>query len=149
MSDPAICGLFHRRVLEEVDGFNSNFPFVEDMEFLEKLHGMGYRVLTCYAPAILHYHRETLSGLFWQLYRHGFGRGIMDVRSSDSFYLRRNLPKLVSRAVNSLKRTRGSLLMLYPSYRMIAETAYMLGYVKGRKWGVRHATFGASVLALK
>ena len=134
VSDPAICGLYYRKVLEEVNGFKSDFPFVEDMEFLERMRSKGYRVLTCYDPPILHNHRETVSDLFWQLYRHGFGRGIMDATSPlASIYARREPLKLVQSAIITLSAV-GPVSLLYPFYRMIAEIAYMLGYLKGRRW---------------
>jgi len=133
VSDPAICGLYRREVLEEVGGFNPEFPFAEDMEFLEKLRSRRYRVVSCYSPPILHNHRETVSSLFWQLYRHGFGRGVIDAKSSSpNLYARRKL-KQIRRGLSTLSLA-GSTSLLYPFYRMIADTAYVLGYLKGRKW---------------
>lgn len=130
-SDPTLCGIFRRRALQEVNGFDSSYPYGEDLQLLSKLQSRGYQILTVYEPAVLHYHRETLPELCVQFFYHGLGRRILMKEMNSRFYRHKRLRGIVQRFLyNSPVPNRD--LLPYLAYRIITETSFLLGYFLGQ-----------------
>jgi len=132
--DPTICGLFRRSALQDVDGFDLDYPYAEDLKLLQKLREKGYRVLMVHDPPVYHYHREKCLDLSRQIYHHGIGRGILIEETKQQFYGKKNPTRLAMQYLRSGPET-GSLgtFLVYPLYRMLTETAFFVGYVRGRE----------------
>jgi glycosyltransferase involved in cell wall biosynthesis len=132
--DPTICGLFRRSALQDVDGFDLGYPYAEDLKLLQKLREKGYRVLMVYDPPVYHYHREKCLDLCRQVYHHGIGRGILIEETKQQFYGRKNPTRLAMQYLRSgLKAGSLGTFLVYPLYRMLTETAFFVGYVRGRE----------------
>jgi len=131
-ADPTGCGLFKRRALEEIDGFDLEYPYAEDLKLLHRLQRKGYRVQMTYTPVVYHHHRENLKGVCEQFYWHGYGRGMLVEETRQKFYLKRNPIKLMSRFLKTATKKDTKLIPLYPIYRAFVEVAFLLGYAHGR-----------------
>ena len=132
-----MCGLFRREALEDVGGFDLNYPYAEDLELLGKLRRKGYRVLMLREPAVAHYHRENYRDLYLQFYGHGFGRGMLIEETRQRFYSGKNPIEFAVKILRSAAKEDPMLLFSYPFYRIFAETAFLMGYVHGRKRSVK------------
>ncbi|MEM2982299.1 MAG: glycosyltransferase [Candidatus Bathyarchaeia archaeon] len=132
-TEPTMCGLFRRKALEDVDGFDLDYPYAEDMKLLNKLESRGYLVKMVYEPTVYHYHRESLKDVCKQFYRHGYGRGLLVGETRERFYLKRNLIKLLLNFLKVTVEIRSVLVLAYPIYRLFTELSFILGYVRGRR----------------
>ncbi|MGQ9542834.1 MAG: glycosyltransferase [Candidatus Bathyarchaeia archaeon] len=131
-ADPTVCGLFKRKALEDIDGFDLTYSYAEDLKLITKLERIGYWVKMVYDPAVYHYHRESLRDVCKQFYRHGYGRGLFVGETRGRFYLRRNPIQLLLSFLEIVAEHRSPTLMVYPIYRLFTEASFLLGYVLGR-----------------
>ena len=127
-ADPTICGLFKRTALEAVNGFDSRYPYAEDLELLVKMRSHGYRVLMVYEPAVLHFHRETLRSLVMQFYHHGMGRRTLVDETGSEFHAKKNLQEFAADYLENSLRAGVDIFLCYPFYRMLTEWAFFMGY---------------------
>ena len=135
VADPTICGLLRRRALEDVNGFDLDYPYAEDLKLLQKLRRRGYRVLMVHEPSVHHYHRERWRDMWRQLYHHGIGRGILIEETRQQFYSKKNPMKFAVQFLRNGPKAGPSILFVYPLFRLITETAFFIGYLRGRLLG--------------
>lgn len=131
-SETVLCGLFRRKVLEDVEGFTPTLSYAEDLLLLWKLNAAGYTVLTVYDPPALHYHRENLRAVCLQFYHYGEGHRMLAKVTNAKFYSRQAPPKLARTIVRSLEEIhqgRSADLLAYPFYKAIAEISFLTGFV--------------------
>ena len=131
---PTACGLFTRRSLEDVDGIDSRYAYGEDLKLLEKMKGRGYRVLMVHDPAVYHYHREKVRDLYRQFYGHGLGRRMLANELGHEFYERRTPLEVAWRNIKNANTLGIEVLLGYPAYRCLTETAFLMGYHHDRPW---------------
>jgi GT2 family glycosyltransferase len=133
--DPTICGLFRREALKNVGGFDLDYPYAEDLKLLQKLRRRGYRVLMVYEPPVYHYHRESWPAMWRQLYHHGIGRGMLVEETRHGFYRKKKPMKFALQLLRNLPTAGPEILFAYPVFRLITETAFSVGYLRGRSFG--------------
>jgi len=130
IADPTICGLFKRRALEEVSGFDHRYPFAEDLHLLRKLRLHGYRVLSVRGAVVYHRHRQTFKGLASQFFSHGYGRGLLAAETRERLYFRRDRLQSLRR-LWAIIASSPSAAIPYLFYRAIMEVFFLSGYVYG------------------
>lgn len=133
IADSTDCGLFRRKSLEEVDGFDLTYPFAEDLKVLERLKAKGFRFLMVQDPAVYHHHRENYHQLYRQFYNHGLGRGILAKELNRRFYPNKNPSKFISLFLRNAAKAGVEVSFCYPYYRVFTETAFFMGYMQGKR----------------
>jgi len=135
VTDPTICGLFRRAALEDVNGFDLDYPYAEDLKLLQKLRSKEYRVLMVYEPCVYHYHREGWRDVLRQLYHHGIGKGILIEETRQESYSRKKLVKLIRQFLRNGPKAGSGIFLAYPLFRLATEAAFFIGYLRGRSLG--------------
>jgi len=79
--------LYRKTVLEDVGGFDTRFWCGQDAELDIRLRKKGYKILYTPDTRVYHYKRQTLRGLFVQMYRYGAARARIILKHPDSFKL--------------------------------------------------------------
>ena len=134
--DPTICGLFKKKALRDVDGFDLAYPYAEDLKLLYKLRNKGYRVLMVYEAAVYHYHPEDYRLAFRKHYFYGYGRGLLMRERRQEFYRTRvavGIPfKFLARVLRRAAKGDGLILFPYIFYRPFVEAAYLIGYLRAK-----------------
>lgn len=131
-SETALCGLFRREALENVDGFTPTLSYAEDLLLLRKLNAAGYTVITVYDPPVSHYHRENLHAVCLQFYHYGEGYRMLARVTDRRFYSHRAHPKLVRtipRSLQEIHQGRSADLLVYPFYKALAEVSFLTGFL--------------------
>lgn len=132
-AEPFLCGLYARKALESVNGFDVNYEYAEDMKLLQKLRSKGYRALVVQDAVVFHHHREKLRELCLQLYHHGFGRRFLVDEAHERFYGRKQIRRFAHAFLTAAPRVGPEVLLCYPLYRFLTEMAFSFGYFVGRK----------------
>jgi len=130
--DPTICGLFKRKALEDVDGFDLEYPYAEDLKLLHKLRNRGYRILMVHEAEVYHYHRESWREVCRQAYHHGIGRRMLIDQTRGRFYSRKNPIKFAILVLRNGLKAGLLVLLIYPFYRVFTEAAFFIGYTIGK-----------------
>ena len=133
VSDPFMCGLYRRTALEAVNGFDLYYQYAEDNKLLQKLRSKNYLALIANDAVVFHHHRESLRGLCQQFYHHGLGRRLLIDESREFFYKRKHIRRFICTFLENAPKAGLLALFCYPTYRLITETAFCVGYIAGRK----------------
>jgi glycosyltransferase involved in cell wall biosynthesis len=137
-AEPTMCGIFKRKALEDVNGFDLDYPYAEDLKLIKKLEDRGYWVKMVYEPTVYHYHRESLREVCRQFYHHGYGRGLLVGETGMRFYSKRNPIKLLLNFLKVAGENRSPTVLAYPIYRVFTELSFILGYIRGRESRARN-----------
>ena len=134
--DPTICGLFKKKALKEVDGFDLAYPYAEDLKLLHKLRKKGYSVLMVHEAIVYHHHPENYRSMFRKHYFYGYGRGLFMKETKQEFYLPRlavGTPfKFLARVLRRAVKEDPLILFPYAFYRPFVEAAYLIGYLRAK-----------------
>jgi GT2 family glycosyltransferase len=133
VADPTICGLFKRKALEAVDGFDLEYPYAEDLRLLQKFRNRGYRVLMVHEPGVYHYHRENYRDVYRQAYNHGVGRRMFMDQTKGRFYSKKDPIRFAILALRNGTKAGLGVLLIYPFYRAFTEAAFLMGYLSGER----------------
>jgi glycosyltransferase involved in cell wall biosynthesis len=129
--DPMQCGLFSKKSLSDINGFDLNYQYAEDLKLLEELKEIGYRVLVTRDALVYHYHREKIRDLYVQFYRHGWGRRIFVNEFSKDFYKNKDPRRTLTAYLKNL-HSLGIVGLGYPVYRVFTESAFLIGYLSAK-----------------
>lgn len=77
--------LYRKDVVVEAGGFDERFWCGQDAELDIRLQKKGYRILYTPETRVYHYKRDTIRGLFRQMYRYGVARARMIRKHPESF----------------------------------------------------------------
>jgi glycosyltransferase involved in cell wall biosynthesis len=132
LNEPTMCGIFRRKALLDVNGFDTEFPYAEDVRLLMKFRKRRYRALLLRAPRVYHYHRTSLRGVFVQVYQHGFGRGMLTAESHTEYYTINRLIRFAKNFLRTVPRMERKLFAPYIVYRGITGIAAIFGYLRGK-----------------
>jgi len=134
--DPTICGLFKKKALEDVDGFDLSYPYAEDLKLLHKLRNKGYSVLMIHEAIVYHHHPESYRSAFRKHYFYGYGRGLFMKETKQQFYRPRvavGTPfKFLARVLRRAAKQDPLILFSYAFYRPFVEAAYLNGYIRAK-----------------
>ena len=139
-ADPTICGLFKKRMLEYIDGYDVNYPYAEDLKLLSKFRDKGVKVLMTRNHVVYHYHRENSREVYLQHYLHGYGKGLLN--SELGAGARKPIsPNLIVSYLKRITRVAAksnfSTFLFYPAYLVFIEFAFRFGYLRGFRGTVR------------
>jgi len=65
---------YRRHVFEKIGYVDETFDACEDLDFNTRVDEAGLRCFTSPSLTVYYYARQSIRGLFWQMYRYGFGR---------------------------------------------------------------------------
>jgi len=76
---------YRREAVESVGGFDTVFWCGQDYEMDIRLRKAGYKILYTPDTRVYHHKRDTLYGLFKQMYRYGVARAKICLKHPDTF----------------------------------------------------------------
>jgi len=134
--DPTICGLFKKKALRDIDGFDLTYPYAEDLKLLHKLRNKGYKVLMVRDATVYHHHPEDYGLAFRKHYLYGYGRGLFMKETEQEFYRPRvavGTPfKFLVRVIERAAKNDPLILFPYAFYRPFVEAGYLIGYLRAK-----------------